>query len=132
MSGLSSEVEKRKALADHYYDNYRKYLERGDRGKASEFIWGAIENLAYALGLLDGQKLGDHGKVRKYLAELATSLEDSQIPEGIIASEHIHANFYHDYMDKDLFDYDRVKAEALAEKLAKILMDRLRSREEQG
>lgn len=57
-----SEIEKRRKLADRYYDNFRKYYENKNYSKASEFLWGSLNALAYAIGLLHGEKEGDHGK----------------------------------------------------------------------
>jgi hypothetical protein len=113
------EVFRRKKLADLYYDNYRYYYSRKELAKASEFIWGAVNALAYALGLFYGLKLSDHKKVVEFLKMLATQYEE--IREGITAVQRLHANYYHDFMDEELFEEDRVKAEKLISKLAELL-----------
>ena len=51
-----SEIEKRRKLADQYYDNFRRYYENKNYSKASEFLWGSLNALAYAIGLLHGGK----------------------------------------------------------------------------
>ena len=45
-----------------YYKNY---------SKASEFLWGSLNALAYAIGLLHGEKLSDYGKVVNFITVLA-------------------------------------------------------------
>jgi hypothetical protein len=113
------EVLRRKKLADLYYDNYRYYYSRKEFAKASEFIWGTVNALAYALGLLHGLKLSDHKKIIEFLKILATQYEE--IREGVTAVQRLHANYYHDFMNEELFEEDRVKAEKLINKLAELI-----------
>ena len=113
------EVLRRKKLADLYYDNYRYYYSRKEFAKASEFIWGTVNALAYALGLLHGLKLSDHKKIMEFLKILATQYEE--IREGVTAVQRLHANHYHDFMNGELFEEDRVKAEKLINKLAELI-----------
>jgi hypothetical protein len=117
------EVFRKKRLADLYYDNYRYYYSRKELAKASEFIWGTVNALAYALGLFYGLKLSDHKKVVEFLKMLATQYEE--IREGITAVQRLHANYYHNFMDEELFEEDRVKAEKLISKLAELLYHRI-------
>ncbi len=126
MSAATDEIGRRKEFADKYYSNYVKTLREGDLGKASEFLYGVITNLIYALGLLDNVKLGDHARMKEYLTELAASRGDSDMGEGFLEAEAMHANFYHNYMSKDLFQSKRGKVEGLAIKLTGLLSDRLK------
>jgi hypothetical protein len=113
------EVLRRKRLADLYYDNYKYYYSRRELAKASEFIWGTVNELAYALGLFYGLRLSDHKKVVEFLKALATQYEE--IREGVTAVQRLHANYYYDFMNEELFEEDRVKAEKLINKLAELL-----------
>lgn len=125
------EVKKRKSLADYYYDNYRECYLKGELSKASEYIWGVLNELVYALGLLYGEKLSTHGKIVKFLEGL-TSIYKEVKAEGIIAIQHMHANFHHDFMDKDMFEMDRQESEKLLNTLAEILDKELSSRKVKG
>ncbi|MBI2127068.1 MAG: hypothetical protein HYU02_07140 [Thaumarchaeota archaeon] len=125
MSSDLDEVRRRQKLADYYYDNYLKHFGNKDFSKASEFLWGTINNLVYCLGLLDGQKLSEHGKVVGYLKSLANVKQDPEMIDGIPAAESMHANFYHSFMTEDVFEHNRLRAEKLTTKLAMILLDRL-------
>jgi hypothetical protein len=48
------EVKAKRGLADHYYDNYRRFYLRGGYSKASERIWGAVS----ALGMRSSSSRG--------------------------------------------------------------------------
>jgi hypothetical protein len=115
------EIEKRRKLARHYYDNFRKYYESKNYSKASEFLWGSLNALGYAIGLIYGTKLSDHAKLVNFIKELAEAYKDEEILEGLAAAQRIHANFFHDFMDELTFEDDRKRTEKLLEKLVKIL-----------
>jgi hypothetical protein len=113
------EVMKRRKLADYYYDNYRKFCLTKEYSKASEFIWGVVNALSYSLGLFYGKKLARHDEVIGFLKILAN--EHEEIREGISAVQRLHANYFHNFMDENLFEEDRSKAERLLNKLAELL-----------
>ena len=123
-----SEIEKRRKLADHYYDNFRKYYENKNYSKASEFLWGALNALAYAIGLLHGEKVSDHGKVVNFINELANVYKDEEIEGCLASAQTIHANFFHNFMNDSMFDDSRKRTEKLLEKLVKILDAELKAR----
>ena len=118
---IIKEVERNKRIADHYYDNFRAYREKKDLSKASEYLWGALNALVYAIGLLHGEKLGNHGKIKDFVMRLADAYGDEEMKDEIAAAEGIHANFFHDFMDDFTFEVNREKMERLLEKLAEIL-----------
>jgi len=124
MSELQEVVEK-KRLADYYYDNYRKALLRKEYSKASEFIWGVVNTLSYALALFYGKKLRRHDEVIEFLKSLATQYEE--IREGVSAVQRLHANYFHNFMDENLFEEDRYRAEKLLNKLAELLQLKIKS-----
>ena len=82
---------------------------------------GSLNALAYAIGLLHGEKLSDYGKVVNFIAVLANIYKDSEIVEYLASAQRIHANFFHDFMDESMFEDDRKRTEKLLEKLVKIL-----------
>jgi Arc/MetJ-type ribon-helix-helix transcriptional regulator len=119
------EVKAKRRLADHYYDNYRRLYLQGEYSKASEYIWGAVNALAYALGLFEGMKLSDHGKVVKFLKLLAN--QHKEVAEGVLPIQRLHANFFHDFMDEEMFKEDAAKAERLMGKLAELVDHKVKS-----
>jgi|LJSS01.1.fsa_nt_gb hypothetical protein len=119
------ELHRRKRLADYYYDNYRYYYSKKEYSKASELIWGVVNELSYILALFYGLKLSDHKKTIDFLKRLGEQYKD--IREGITAIQRLHANYYHDFMDEELFEEDRIKAERLINKLAELYDQMIRS-----
>lgn len=115
------EIERRRKLADHYYDNFRKYYENKNYSKASEFLWGSLNALVYAIGLLHEEKVSDHGKVVDFIKTLANEYKDKEIEKCLASAQTIHANFFHDFMDELMFEDDRKGTEKLLEKLVKII-----------
>jgi hypothetical protein len=121
------DIKNKRSLADYYYDNFNKYYRTNNLSKASEFLWGTINALAYALGLFEGKKLSTHNKVRDFLIELANSYNDKEIAEGIVSAESLHANFFHDFMDDLVFEKNRSDAEKLIKKLVENLDHKIKS-----
>jgi hypothetical protein len=110
-------------LADYYYDNYHKFYIAKEYSKASEFIWGTVNALSNGLSLfLQGEVLESHAKVVEFLKMLAnTYYKSEEVGEGVAAVQRLHANYFHNFMDRDLFEEDRSKAERLLNRLAELL-----------
>ena len=66
------EISRRKNLADFYFDNYQKYKKAKKYQKASEFLWGALNNLVYALGIIYGEKINTHSKTKDFINYIAS------------------------------------------------------------
>lgn len=116
-----SEIKRRRELANYYYDNFRKHYETKKFSKASEFLWGTLNALVYAIGLFYGRKLTTHRSVVDFVKELASAYKDEEMGEWINDAETIHANFFHDFMDESKFEYYRQKTEKLLKRLVEIL-----------
>jgi len=119
---MESEVIRRKRLADFYYDNYVKCSKEKKFQKASEFLWGALNNILYAVVLeIYGKKLTKHRQAKEYINKLSADLQKFEIAELYTQSaEVIHANFYHDFLDEDSFRFHAKNVEKLIEKLNEI------------
>jgi len=91
--------------------------------KASEFLWGALNNLVYALGLiLYGERPSTHSKIKDIINKISVDFNKPEIADLFKASaEVLHANFYHDFLDEDSFNYHAENVERLLLKLAQIL-----------
>jgi len=124
-----SEIVKRKGLADYYYDNYKKYRDLKKYNKASEFLWGALNNLVYALGVVYGEKVSSHKKVKEFINNLSAICNKPELAKLFAESaEVLHANFYHDFLDEDSFKVHEENMEKLLEMLSKILSEELEKR----
>jgi hypothetical protein len=122
-----SEIKRRKDLADYYYDNYQKHYRQKSLSKASEFLWGSINALVYAIGLFYNKKLSKHTEIRDFIKDLANAYDDKDLAQGLLAAERIHANFFHDFMDEMMFEEDKQKIEKLLNRLAKILDEKIKT-----
>jgi len=122
---ILEEIKKRKDRANYYYNNAGKFYEAKNLSKASEFLWGALNQLAYAIGLLHDKKLSEHGKVVRFIEELANTSDSKEVAEqmadGLASAQSIHANFYHDFMDEVQFTHHKDKVDKLLTKLAEML-----------
>ncbi|MEA3281363.1 MAG: PaREP1 family protein [Euryarchaeota archaeon] len=115
------EIKRRREVANYYYDNFRKHYETKKFSKASEFLWGALNALVYAIGLFYGRKLTTHRSVVDFAKELASAYKDKEMGELINDAETIHANFFHDFMDEYNFENYRRKTEKLLKRVVEIL-----------
>ena len=115
------EIKRRRKLADYYYDNFRKHYEIKKFSKASEFLWGALNALVYAIGLFYDRKLTTHRAVVDFVKELASTCKDEEMGGWITDAETIHANFFHDFMNESMFEDYRHKTEKLLKRLVEIL-----------
>ena len=122
---LLRDVERRRRLVESYYRNFEGYREEGGYAKAGESLWGVVNNLLYLLGLTQGLKLSSRGKLKEFVRDLAAAKRDEGIIEGFHAAETLHANFYHEFMDRDLFQASSEKALELVRKLERILAEEL-------
>ncbi len=97
------EIQKNRIEEAHLFSNFDKYYNIKDNVKASEFIWGSISKIAYLLGLLFGQKLGKHKDLIAFLRNLARQENRLEIIDWINAAESLHSNFYHNWMENEVF-----------------------------
>jgi len=68
---LAREVKRRMSIVESYSRNYAEYLRRGDYAKASEALWGILNNLASILSLLyGGRPISKHDELRSFINDL--------------------------------------------------------------
>jgi len=100
------EIHNRRLEETRLFDNFEKYYGKRDFVKASEFLWGSVTKIAYAIGLLYGKKVGKHKEIVALMKDLARG--DPKIVEWINSAESLHSNFYHNWMEEEIFE-DYVK-----------------------
>ena len=100
---ILAEVHKKRLEETRLYDNFEKYYRKREFAKASEFLWGSISKLAYAIGLFYGKKLGKHGEIISLMKDLAKA--ESEIMDWVSAAESLHSNFYHNWMEEGTFEH---------------------------
>jgi len=117
---LAGEVRRRISIVESYSRNYAEYLHRRDYAKASEALWGILNNLASILSLLHGDRpISRHDELRSFIYDLAAALKSEEVVKWFKACERLHAN--HNFMDKDT-----AEAEKLIYTLQKLVVDKLR------
>lgn len=127
MEEILKEVERRRSIVENYYRNYNDYLQRENYAKASEMLWGIINNIASILSILNGGKpISKHDELRRFINNIASMLRDSDIVEWYSACEALHANYFHDFMDKEMFEHYRLHAEKLINILQQLVAEKLR------
>jgi len=124
---LAGEVRRRMSIVENYSRNYAEYLHKGDYAKASEALWGILNNLASILSLLHGGRpISRRDELRSFMNDLASALKSEEVVKWFRACERLHANFFHNFMDKDAFEEHRAEAEKLIYTLQKLVADKLR------
>ena len=99
---ILAEVKKRKSEENRLFSNFEKRYREREFVKASEFLWGSISKIAYAIGLLYGKKLGKHKEIVSLMRDLAKG--EPKIIDWISAAESLHSNFYHNWMEEETFE----------------------------
>lgn len=99
-----TEIQKGRIEEAHLFSNFEKYYSTKDKVKASEFLWGSVGKIAYLIGLLYGQKLGKHGELVAFLRNVAREKDRIDVLDWISAAESLHSNFYHNWMESEVFE----------------------------
>lgn len=117
---LLEEVRRRTSIVEEYFRNYYEYLSRRKFAKASEALWGILNNLASILSVLyGGEPISKHVELRELVTLLAKKLGNQEILRWYRACEKLHANYFHNFMDEDEFEEHRIEAEKLIDELQK-------------
>ena len=118
------EINSKEKLFNHYYKNFEKHFLLGNLSKSTEFLWGALSSLLYAIGITYGRKLGEHSKTIEFAREISTIEEDEDIFLGVKTAEIFHANFYHNFLDKENIELKRKIIDKSIKKLSEVLEKR--------
>ena len=129
---ILKEIERRKQIFGHYYDNFEKHLSDNKISKASEFLWGAIHCLIYAISITYNKPISDHGGIIRFSKFLSEEENEPLIYKWVKVSEKLHINFYHSTFDKEDLEIYREDADKLIGKLGKLLEKRMEEIHEEG
>lgn len=86
------------------FSNFQKSYKERELDKASEFLWGSVSKIAHAIGLLYGRKLGKHKELVQFMRDLAIKKNKPKVSNWINAAESLHSNFYHNWMEEEIFE----------------------------
>lgn len=114
-------VEMYLKLSEDYLREAEELYAKGDLPQAGEKYWGAVAALLNAVG----EALGlEHYSGRDYqlvIQRIYRDTRDVEVLRLFGMAERLHANFYHNFLDKETFDRPREDALALIEKLRRYL-----------
>ncbi len=112
------------AKAEGYLELHEKYLKdaeelyaKGDLAQAGEKYWGAVAALLNAIGELLGLDHYSHRDYQLVINRVYRDMGDVDIIRLFRMAEGLHANFYHNFLDRETFDRHREDALTLIEKL---------------
>ena len=117
----SRRVEVYLKLSEDYLRAAEELYSKGDLTQAGEKYWSAVTALLNAIGELRGW---DHYSHRDYdiiIDKLYEETGDKSIMLDFSVAERLHANFYHNFMDKEVFDAHRQAVLELISKLREII-----------
>jgi len=102
-------------LHEKYLSEAEDYYKKGDLVQASEKYWGAICSLLNAIAELKGWEHYTHRDYNIIINNIARELGDVEIFRLFAMCKRLHANFYHNFLDKDSFKVHREDALKLVE-----------------
>ena len=95
MTTEAQEAAKRHVFScRHYLENALAFLQSGDAGKASEFLWGSMAQAVQSVAASRGMHLANHRSLRYFTSTVAKELGDPSIAEGFRHADRLHSNFY--------------------------------------
>jgi hypothetical protein len=112
--------------AEKYLDNARKFVMKHEFAKASELLWGTIVELIKAIGVLyglDSSRL-KHKEIVDTGKRIALQLGDEDMSRFIDKAQAFHANFYEDFMNKEVFGEHYEAMIRLSKKLLDIINEK--------
>lgn len=98
-------------------------IRKKEYTKAGEMLWGAIAELLKTIGIMYGKPVKNHKELIGIAKEI--SLENEELRKAIIHyAQGLHANYYEEFIDIDVFpEYWRESLKAY-EKLFKIIIEK--------
>ncbi|MCK4428755.1 MAG: hypothetical protein KAU95_00145, partial [Candidatus Aenigmarchaeota archaeon] len=96
------EITRKRRNADYNYDNFTRSHRNKDFKKSSQYLWSAVKDLTYCIGLFRGKKLVDYAKIIEFLNELST--EGEILKEQVTAVQGIYTNALRNVLDEPMFE----------------------------
>lgn len=97
-----------------YYQLHEKYLKAaekeyqdGELSQAGEKYWGALCTLLNLIGEAKGMRHYTHRDYNLIINTLWKELKNPEIPRLFTSAERLHANYYHNFLDKETFELHR-------------------------
>ena len=75
-------------------ENALVFLQKGEAGKAGEFLWGSVAEALQAVATSRGMHLANHRSLRYFAGVIAKELGDAALAQGFSDADRLHSNFY--------------------------------------
>lgn len=108
-------------LHEMYLVEAESLYEKGDLAQAGEKYWGAVAALLNAIAEKRGLPHFSHRDYAVIIGKLYRDTKDKEIVVAFRMAEGLHANFYHNFMERAEFDLHREAVLKLLEKLRRFL-----------
>lgn len=102
-------LKKKKSLIDYYYDNFIKFYKEKRYSKSAELLWGILNIYGSILGILFDKKIDNYNDLQTLIRNLSITYDKPELFEQFTAAKRLHANFYNDFMDDEMFEEDKGK-----------------------
>ena len=117
----SRRVEVYLKLSEDYLRSGEELYSKGDLTQAGEKYWGAVAALLNAIGELRGWDHYSHRDYDVIIDKLYEETHDKSLLIDFSMAERLHANFYHGFMSREVFDAHRQAILELIEKLKRLI-----------
>jgi len=98
---MATQEQDYRSLSTHYLENGLRSLQEGDVEKTGEFLWGSMAAAVKAVAARRGLSLQSHRDIRRYARRLATEEGEPEIFGDFLQAEHLHANFYEVFLERE-------------------------------
>jgi len=116
---VEQQIAEYERLSAHYYDNATVYIKQEEYPKAGEALWGSINVYLKIISLIALHRplSSRHGDIKQFVRALSNSVRDPELFRMYEKAEKLHANFYHNFLDKEEFDENFNSSVELLQKL---------------
>jgi len=112
------------SLSKIYIRNADLMIKKREYNKAGEMLWGAIAELLKGIGIIHDYPIRTHKELIKIAKYIALNKNDKELDEAIVNhGQALHANFYEDFLDIEVFKKYRESVLEAYNKLFKIILE---------
>lgn len=125
------ETQEKLKLIENYIDQSKLFLrnvdeliEKKELNKAGEMLWGSIAELLKAIGIINNYPTRTHAELMNLAQVIYTITNDVELRKAIKRdAQALHANFYQNFMDEEIFHECRISVLKAYEQLFKIILN---------
>ncbi|NVM30987.1 MAG: hypothetical protein HWN65_19255 [Candidatus Helarchaeota archaeon] len=104
--------------------NANLMVKKQEYNKAGEMLWGAMTSLLKAIGIMHNKPIRNHKEIIKVAKFIALIKNDKELNEAIVNSgQTLHANFYENFLDLEVFKEHQEKVIKGYNTLFKIILE---------